>query len=122
MQRLVVCLFVVFLGCFAFPGNLNAQDVEEYFNRGADLYEKGEYDKAIDAFNQALRLLDPNDNAHVAAANYNRGTAYEKKREFDKAIADYSEAIRLNPNLAQAYLNRGNTWEGKGEYDKAIAD
>ena len=101
MQRLFLSLVVVVLGCLAIPPILYADDAEGHFNRGIDLYEKGEYDRAIDAFSQAQRLLDPNDNARIAAANYNRGNAYEKKGEFDKAIADFSEAIRSTPVMPQ---------------------
>ena len=122
MHRLFLSLVAVFLGCLAIPPILYADDAEDHFNRGIDLYEKGEYDRAIDAFSQALRLLDPNDNALIAAANYNRGNANVKKGECDKAIADFSEAIRLNPSHALAYLNRGIAFKKKGEYDKAIAD
>ena len=71
---------------------------------------KGEYDKAIAHYSEALRL-NPKD----ADAYYNRGIAWERRGEYDKAIADYSEAIRLNPNYADAYYNRGIAWERRGE-------
>jgi tetratricopeptide (TPR) repeat protein len=122
MQRLLLILVMAFLGCFSIPGNLSAQDAEEYFKRGTDWDKKGEHDKAIDAYSQALRLFDPADDAHLADAHYNRGIAYGKKGEFDKAIADNTDAIRLDPRLANAFLNRGVAFKNKGEYDKAIAD
>ena len=78
---------------------------------------KGEYDRAIADYTEAIRL-DPK---HAAAFN-NRGLAWTAKGEHDRAIADYTEAIRLDPKHAAAFYNRGNAWSAKGEYDRAIAD
>ena len=61
---------------------------------GAAYGNKGEYDRAISDFTEAIRL-DPK----LASAYYNRGIAYENKGEHDKAIADYTEAIRLEPAI-----------------------
>jgi tetratricopeptide (TPR) repeat protein len=88
-----------------------------YNDRGLSWYHKGEYDKAIADYNQALAV-----NPNYAIAYNNRGNTWEKKGEYDKAIADYNQALVINPKDAIAYNNRGNTWEKKGEYDKAIAD
>ena len=63
---------------------------------------KGEYDKAIADYNEAIRL-DPLD----AHAYYRRGVAWTLKDEYDKAIADYTEAIRLDPKDADNYHQRG---------------
>ena len=114
MQRLVLSLTVVFLGCLAIPATLSAQTAADYNNQGVDWYNKGEYDKAIADYNKALSL-DPNH----ASTYLNRGCVWDDKGEYDKAIADYSEAIRLKPSDAIAYGNRGNTWNKKGEYDTA---
>ncbi|MGO9112773.1 MAG: tetratricopeptide repeat protein [Thermoguttaceae bacterium] len=117
MQRRFPSLAVVFLSCIAIAANLNAEDAADYINRGNAYYEKGEYDKAIDSFNEAIRLA-PKD----AFAYGNRGNVWERKREYDKAIADHNEAIRLAPNDAHLYFNRGNTWAMMGKDDKVIAD
>jgi tetratricopeptide (TPR) repeat protein len=77
----------------------------------------GNYDRAIAAFSDAMRL-DPKS----APAFTNRGVAYERKGDMDRAIADFSEAIRLDPNYALALSNRGIAYERKGDNDRAIAD
>ena len=89
----------------------------EYVERGNALANKGDYDKAIADYNQAL-TINPND----ADSYYNRGIARYSKGDYDKAIADYTEALAINPKYANAYSGRGNAYQGKGEYDKAIAD
>ncbi|MGL5059475.1 MAG: tetratricopeptide repeat protein, partial [Microcoleus sp.] len=88
-----------------------------YFYRGTAYSRKGEYERAIADYNQAIQL-----NPKLAEAFYNRGTAYSNKGEYDRAIADYDRAIQLNPKYAKAFNNRGTAYSNKGEYDRAIAD
>ena len=77
----------------------------------------GDYDRAIAAFSEAIRLDPKNVNAFG-----NRGIAYAKKGNNDRAIADYNDVIRLSPNYANAFLNRGIAYGKKGDNDRAIAD
>src|SRR5271166_5368995 len=92
-------------------------DAAVFYDRGVTYSKRGEYDRAIADYDEAIRL-----NPNLALAFTNRGFAYYKKGEYDRAIADYNEAIRLNPNLAVAFNNRGLGYGNKGEYDRAIAD
>src|SRR5262249_905283 len=88
-----------------------------HHERGLSYKSKGNFDRAIADFSEAIRL-DPN-----YAEVYNlRGVTYGNKGDLDRAIADYSEAIRLDPKLAAAYNNRGNAYKNKGDLDRAIAD
>ncbi len=88
-----------------------------YNNRGWSYSDKGDHDRAIPDFDEAIRL-DPK----LAIAFVNRGWSYERKGDYDRAIADYDEAIRLDPKYSLAYNNRGWAHQLKGEYDQAIAD
>jgi lipoprotein NlpI len=89
----------------------------KYYNRGTEFDEKGDDDRAISDYNQAISL-DPK----YASAYNNRGNAYKNKGNYDRAIADYNEAIRLDPKYALAYRNRGNAYKDKHDYDRAVAD
>ena len=86
-----------------------------YNNRGEVYYRKGEYDRAIADYDQALRL-DPD----FAFAYNGRGSVYIRKGAYDRAIADIDQALRLDPDFALAYNNRGSAYFHKGEYDRAI--
>jgi tetratricopeptide (TPR) repeat protein len=88
-----------------------------YNNRGFVWQDKGDLDRAIADYNEAIRL-DPKQ----ANAYRNRGNAWREKGDLDRAIADLNEAIRLDPKYANAYVNRGNVWHDKGDLDRAIAD
>jgi tetratricopeptide (TPR) repeat protein len=121
-SRVVVALFIAVLavGPVAFgqaPAKEDPASTEEFVTRGLMWARKGEIDKAIADYNEAIRL-DPK----VAPAFGLRGNAWYVKKEYDKAIADFNEAIRLDPKLALAFHNRGRIWKAKKEYDKAIAD
>ena len=86
-------------------------------NRGVAYRAKGDHDRAIADYDEAIRL-DPKD----AVAYSNRGIAYKDKGDYDRAIADYNEAIGLDPKNAVAYNNRGVAYNAKGDPDRAIAD
>ena len=88
-----------------------------YGSRGVGYYSKGDYDRAIQDTDQAIRL-NPNEPSFY----YTSGLAYKKKGDFDRAIQDFNEAIRLNPNFERAYYDRGNAYIDKEEYDRAIQD
>lgn len=120
-------------------------------NQGLIYNTKGEYDKAIVSFNEALELnpslavaYSNRGWAHIELGQYeqgiadcgkaieldpklafaysNRGLAYIKLRQYERGIADCTKAIELNPGLAAAYSNRGLAYIELGQYEKGIAD
>ena len=106
-------------GCSAVikTGREKGEKLAEAFNtRGIGYRLKGEYDRAIQDYNQAIRI-----NAKFATAYNNRAIAYDTKGDYERAIADYEQAIKLKPS-AETYFNRGNAHLGKSHYDRAIDD
>jgi Flp pilus assembly protein TadD len=89
-----------------------------YDKRGIAYANKGDLDRAIADFNEAIRL-DPTD----PHAYNNRGSAYENKGDHERAITEYDEAIRLDPKYALAYHNRcwSRALTGR-DLDQALAD
>ncbi len=86
-------------------------------NRGNAYTAKGEYDRAIQDFDEAIKL-DP---THAKPFN-NRGVAYLRKGEYDLAIESLDEAIKLDPNYGGAFANRAGIYLKKNEYDRAARD
>src|ERR1700739_1500897 len=68
------------------------------FYDSGDVYQiKGDYDRAIEEYDQAIRLRPDYANAFA-----HRGSAYSYKGDYDRAIEDQDEAIRLKPDFAEA--------------------
>src|SRR5262245_48317152 len=88
-----------------------------FLHRGIAWRKKGELDRAIADYNEAIRLNPKDDLAYSS-----RGSAWAAKGDLDRAIADFNEAIRLDPKDADTYLQRGLAWKEKGDLVRANAD
>lgn len=111
---------LVISGCTAViqSGKERAQNLAIAFhNRGNAFRIKAEYDRAIQDYDQSIKL---NPNAYDSYVN--RGWTYHQKGDFDRAIASHSEAIRRDPDSERAFIGRGAAWQRKGDYDRAIKD
>ncbi|MGA3051477.1 MAG: tetratricopeptide repeat protein, partial [Chitinispirillaceae bacterium] len=88
-----------------------------YLNRGSAYAAASDYDRAIDDFNQTLRLRPG-----YADGYYNRGLVYSARGDNDRAIEDYSKAIAFNPAMAKAYNDRGVAFTTVHDLDRAEQD
>ncbi len=80
----------------------------------AVLFERGEYDTAIETVlaGQALGAIN-------AEAIFFQGQAYQKKQEHEKAVAAFRDAIRLEPNYTRAYYALSVSLARLGRKDEA---
>jgi lipoprotein NlpI len=92
------------------------KDADGFDRLGGDYRVKGEYDRAIENYTEAIRL-DPS----YATAFVGRGNSYYDKKDFDRAIQDYTEAIKLKPNAA-VFNNRGNAYRAREDSERAFQD
>jgi lipoprotein NlpI len=99
-ESIAACTREIYSGRFAGAGIAWA-----YNNRGNGYRAKGDNDRAIQDYDQAIVL-----NPKYAFAYNNRGNAYQAKGDNDRAIADFSQAIVLEPNYAHPYLARGRLY------------
>ena len=74
----------------------------EHYNRGIARKAKGDLDRAIADYTEAIRL-DP----EYEYAYFNRGVAWSRKGDLDRAIADYDRVLRLDPKYGHAHFERG---------------
>ncbi len=88
-----------------------------YTNRGSAYYFLDEYEKALDDFEEAIRI-----NPEYAYAYNGRGVTYSAMGELDQAIADLTTAIELEPQNAEHYANRGVIYRRNEQFDESIAD
>jgi tetratricopeptide (TPR) repeat protein len=112
-QRIAGCSAVIRAG----RDRDKSEKLAEAFNsRGIAHRLKGDLDRALQDYGQAIKL-----NGKFAVAFNNRGVAYDKKGDYDRAIQDFDQSIKLKPS-AEAHFNRGNAHLGKSQYAAAIDD
>ena len=99
------------------PYALGLKDSNVYYRRGLAYFEKNDYGRAIQDFNEALNL-DP-DNVAILQS---RGWAYENKNDYEQAIRDYNRAISLQSSYGPAFIRRARVYELKRQYEQALAD
>jgi Flp pilus assembly protein TadD len=146
LQRELLNLYLYF---YIYMTNNNAATAILYTNRGNDYEFKGNLNKALANYAQALGI-DPDlagvhcdrglvfadaGNFNRAIMEYNkaleinpndidayndRGLAYKNQRNFIQAIADYNKALEINPNSAQVYDNLGNAYSVQGDFNQGI--
>lgn len=93
-----------------------AADFYRLFDRAWEIAEKGRFDAAVGAWNDALKL-NPSD----SRARYNLGIALARTGKFNQAIAEYQKALEINPDFAEVHNNLGVALGRTGKFDDAIA-
>jgi len=88
-----------------------------HHNLGVALFGKGEQDRAIAHFDEAVRLKDDYPEAYCQ-----RGAVYAARGDLDLAVKDLDKAIELLPGYPDALHNRGAVHAVKGDTRKAISD
>ena len=90
--------------CIAW-GDQSPEDLAEtYNNRGIAYVDQGEYQRAIQDYDEAVRL-----NPSYAHAYYNRGLAHLKRGNQDLAVRDYNQAVRLDPGYTDTPYGKALT-------------
>ena len=80
-KALVKTLYLVGLEVF---------ELDVSYNRGNAYYDLGQYERAIEDWDEAIRL-----NPQAADAYYNRGLAYERLGRQEQADRDFAKAKEL---------------------------
>jgi tetratricopeptide (TPR) repeat protein len=86
-------------------------------NRGNAYSAKGDLDRALQDYDEAIKLNSSNAGTYV-----NRALALAKKGKFDSAMNDYAKAISLNPQQWEAYFNRAAELRDQEKLCEAVAD
>ncbi len=92
-----------------------SSDWSLFYLMGSTYANKGEYDRAIQAYQKAVAINPQSDQAYN-----NMGVAYDDKGEYDRAIQAYQKAVAINPQGDEAYTYMGIAYGQKEDYDRAI--
>ncbi len=115
---LVLACAIMFSGC----AGLETKSATDYFEEGASLVEKGEYEDAIKSYKKGLRK-EPR-----SAVGYNYlAIAYRRKYEQlrslkwrEKEIEALKKSIDLDPNFYLPYINLGKTYYDMANFQEAV--
>jgi tetratricopeptide (TPR) repeat protein len=91
-----------------------------YWRRGIAYDNSGNYQKAIEDHNSALKYKPNNDTGIEIYSN--RGNSRLQLGDVPGAIEDYNQAISIDQKFVLAYQNRGSAYSQLGNYKKAIED
>ncbi|NLD37797.1 MAG: TonB family protein [Desulfatiglans sp.] len=136
---------------FVLPGVNTPYDVYQAAQKGLKFLKVGEYDNAVKAFDEAIKIskkygpgysgrgmaymyLKEYEKAIVdfdmaikksgkTALNYKlRGEVFNALKDYNTAIKDFDRAIKIEPEMLEAYFERGNAFRNLEKYIEAIAD
>lgn len=102
MKYLVsIFIFVIFIfGSLLTQVNAAHNYYVYLFQEGNRFYQNGEYQTAIEKYNEILKM-----NYESPELYYNLGNCYYKLGKFSKAILYYERALKLNPNDEDIQFN-----------------
>jgi tetratricopeptide (TPR) repeat protein len=86
----------------------------EAYARGRKYFERGEVDRALEAFSTLLRTRE-----NYADIHYMVGVLFESKGDLDAAAESLRKAIRLNPQYAEALLALAAVHERRGDFERS---
>ncbi|MDD8021349.1 MAG: tetratricopeptide repeat protein [Acidobacteriota bacterium] len=112
--------------------NLDESNPQAVYQKAEDLYEAGDYEKALTMFNKFIELQPD-----LYQARINLGNCYVKLREYDKAIQEFEfvlnklneentdlkgnvVAASLYASLGELYMDQDNLEKAKEYFEKSI--
>ncbi|EJN59821.1 tetratricopeptide repeat protein [Halogranum rubrum] len=101
---------------FAEDDSLDEQ--EAWVNKGAAHAQLEEYDEAIGAYQEALRIDD--DSEHAASAHTNLAYALWEWGHTEDALEHAERAVEADPRFPQAWFNRGFFLAERGLHEEAV--
>ena len=90
-------------------------DASSHLELGKAYYFSRQYQKAINAFEQVIRIKPDDHFAH-----YVTGASYAKMERYRESIPHYKEVIRIKPDYAPAHNELGLIYTALGQYKRAI--
>ena len=105
---------------------------EEKKNLGNEEFKKGNYQKAIKFYTEAISKYNPSLTNHIlifielkgysgnAAIYTNRAASYIQLKDFTKALADCNQALNLNPQFGKAYKRMFRCYLSMGQLDVSL--
>ena len=93
------------------------ENYDAYYDLGHVYFELGDYESAIDNFENVMAYENNQNNELLY---YALAQAYEANNQIDKAISNYLKAIAVNDKFTLAYKKVGILFLARNDYEDAI--
>ncbi|MDH4198925.1 MAG: tetratricopeptide repeat protein [Spirochaetia bacterium] len=103
------------LTCYKSILKENPSHFESWLNLGAIYFQLKMNSKAIECYNQSLKIREDD------RAYYNLGLIYYKSADYGLAIDQFLKSIQRNPDFLQAYLMSGYSYIELNSMDHAVS-
>jgi len=115
-KRIIVTFISVFLVLLFFSRGICKTEANGHFEKGVDYINQGDYQRAIEEFNQVISI-----DSEYVDAYCGIGIAYLNQKKYKEAIEAFEKAIVLDPDEPIAYYLLGRAYEEIMNYEKAIS-
>jgi len=118
LKALAIGLGLLWLGWMVYEGLAREHVPGEKAYEAANRYfEDGQYDRAINEYDQALE-----ENHELLPALRGKARSLIQLKRYDEALALFNQAIEQAPDFAPTYANRGILHDRMGRYKEALRD
>ena len=87
----------------------------DWLDEGISFHNLNRYNKALEAFEEALRL-----DQNYIEAYQEKGITLLKLEHWDDALVTFEQALHLNPKLVPLYIAKGQTLDALARYEEAL--
>lgn len=95
--------------------------VIKYKEAGNRAFQEGDWTKALDCYDEALRLIEF-DSPEKAVILKNKAAVHLKLSDYDSAIKDCTASLEISPNDPKALFRRCQAYEALEKYEEAYKD
>lgn len=114
-NKIILLFFAMTLATLSFPQSTLALDAQEWFEKGNELSQQGQFKEAIKAYQKSIEQ-----NPKSPVAHYNLGIAHKNLQEFEKAISAFKKTLELEPFHIDARVSLGNVYNRLNQWEDAI--
>ncbi|MEY3386730.1 MAG: hypothetical protein RIR53_1541 [Bacteroidota bacterium] len=110
-------MFIASCVLIALVGVVMAQEASEWFGRGLNAFNNGQYAEAVKLYTKAIEL-----DSAAAPAWYNRATAHIRLKQFEDAHRDLDQCLKIFPGATNVKMQRAIVRSELGRYAEALDD
>ncbi|BDA44746.1 probable protein CLMP1 [Coccomyxa sp. Obi] len=91
-------------------------------DEGNRLFGRKEYQKALEAYDRALKVANPESKEDLALLHSNKAACYMMFQRFKEAVNECSNALDAVPAYHKALVRRAKAYEQMGHFKQALSD